>query len=194
MTVATRTLSVTVPDIGDFKDVPIVEVLVQPGDVVKIDDPLITLETDKASMEVPAPSAGTVRTIHVKVGDRVGQGSPVVELDTGDAAEEVPAPPSLVGQQEPDPQLDEAPPIPEPGSPDAVRTAIPVERSAATSDVHASPGVRRLAHELGVDLRAVTGSGEKGRLTKDDVKAFLRGPAASTAAGIDARGRWVWHS
>ena len=75
MTLATRTLSVTVPDIGDFKDVPIVEVLVQPGDVVKIDDPLITLETDKASMEVPAPSAGTVRTIHVKVGDRVGQGS-----------------------------------------------------------------------------------------------------------------------
>jgi pyruvate dehydrogenase E2 component (dihydrolipoamide acetyltransferase) len=182
MTVATRTLSVTVPDIGDFKDVPIVEVLVQPGDVVKIDDPLITLETDKASMEVPAPSAGTVRTIHVKVGDRVGQGSPVVELDTGDAAEEVPAPPSLVGQQEPDPQLDEAPPIPEPGSPDAVRSAVPVERSAATSDVHASPGVRRLAHELGVDLRAVTGSGEKGRLTKDDVKAFLRGPA-SPAAG-----------
>jgi pyruvate dehydrogenase E2 component (dihydrolipoamide acetyltransferase) len=186
MTVATRTLSVTVPDIGDFKDVPIVEVLVQPGDVVKIDDPLITLETDKASMEVPAPSAGTVRTIHVKVGDRVGQGSPVIELDTGDAAEEVPSPPSLVDQQEPDPQLDEAPPIPEPGSPDAVRTAVPAERSAATSDVHASPGVRRLAHELGVDLRAVTGSGEKGRLTKEDVKAFLRGPVAPASAASTA--------
>jgi pyruvate dehydrogenase E2 component (dihydrolipoamide acetyltransferase) len=182
MTLAIRTLSVTVPDIGDFKDVPIVEVLVHPGDVVKIDDPLITLETDKASMEVPAPSAGTVRDIHVKVGDRVSQGSPVIELDTGDAAEEIPAPPSLVDQQEPDPQPVQAPPIPEPGSPDAVRTSIPADRSAATTDVHASPGVRRLAHELGVDLRAVTGTGEKGRLTKDDVKAFLRGPASTAAA------------
>jgi pyruvate dehydrogenase E2 component (dihydrolipoamide acetyltransferase) len=185
MTAAVRTVSVTVPDIGDFKDVPIVEVLVQPGDVVKIDDPLITLETDKASMEVPAPSAGTVRDIHVKVGDRVSEGSPVIELDTGEAAEEIPAPPSLVGQQEPDPQPVQAPPVPEPGSPDAVRTAGPADHSAASTDqVHASPGVRRLAHELGVDLRSVTGSGEKGRLTKDDVKAFLRGPA--TPAGAPA--------
>src|SRR5947209_9057022 len=103
MTMASRKLSVTVPDIGDFKDVPIVEVLVKPGDVVNVDDPLITLETDKASLEVPTPSAGTVRGVHVKVGDRVSQGSLVIDLDSGAGADSVTAPPSLVEQQEPEP-------------------------------------------------------------------------------------------
>src|SRR5438309_1030200 len=171
MALATRTISITVPDIGDFTDVPIVEVLVKAGDVVNVDDPLITLETDKASLEVPTPSAGTVRGVHVKVGDRVSQGSPVIDLDSGDGAGAVTAPPSLVEQQEPEPPPVQAPPIPEPGSPDAVRGDVARGASAAATDqVHASPSVRRLARELGVDLRALTGSGEKGRLTKDDVK------------------------
>jgi pyruvate dehydrogenase E2 component (dihydrolipoamide acetyltransferase) len=187
MAMVTRTISVTVPDIGDFKDVQIVEVLVKPGDVVKIDDPLITLETDKASMEVPAPSAGRVRGVHVKVGDRVSRGSLVMDLDSGEADEAGAAPPSLVDQQEPEPQPVQAPPTPEPGSPDAVRGPVSRDGSAAATDhVHASPSVRRLARELGVDLGLLTGSGEKGRLTKDDVKAFLRGPAAPAASPAPA--------
>jgi pyruvate dehydrogenase E2 component (dihydrolipoamide acetyltransferase) len=180
MAMVSRTLSVTVPDIGDFKDVPIVEVLVKPGDVVNTDDPLITLETDKASMEVPAPSAGTVRGVHVKVGDRVSQGSPVIDLASsdGDADGVDTAPASIVDQQEPEPESVHAPPTPEPESTAAARAPVSPDAGGAADDqVHASPGVRRLARELNVDLRVVTGSGEKGRLTKDDVKAFLRGPA-----------------
>ncbi len=183
MAMVTRSISVTVPDIGDFNNVPIVEVLVKPGDVVKIDDPLITLETDKASMEVPSPSPGTVRGVHVKIGDRVSQGTPVIDLDPGDADGGATAPPSLVDQQEPEPPPVQAPPTPEPGSPDAVRGSVVPDADATASDqVHASPGVRRLARELGVDLRGLTGTGEKARLTKDDDKAFLRGPATAASA------------
>jgi pyruvate dehydrogenase E2 component (dihydrolipoyllysine-residue acetyltransferase) len=187
MAMVTRTLSVTVPDIGDFKDVPIVEVLVKPGDMVNTDDPLITLETDKASMEVPAPSAGTVRGVHVKVGDRVSEGSPIIDLASTDGDEAAAAPDSLVEQQEPEPAPVHAPPTPEPESTAAARAPVSPDANAATSDqVHASPGVRRLARELSVDLRVLTGSGEKSRLTKDDVKAFLRGPATPTASPAPA--------
>src|ERR1700730_13169592 len=154
MAVVTRTLSVTVPDIGDFKDVPIVEVLVKPGDVVNTDDPLITLETDKASMEVPAPSAGTVRGVHVKVGDRVSRGSPVIDLASSDGEEADAAPASIVDQQEPEPTPVHAPPTPERESTAAARAPVSPDADAtATDQVHASPGVRRLARELGVDLR-----------------------------------------
>ena len=181
---ATATTEVTVPDIGDFKDVPIVEVLVKPGDAVSADDPLITLESDKATMDVPAPAAGTVGTVHVKVGDRVSEGSPILTLATGDGAADaaVTQPPSLVEQQEPSPRP--APPSPPaPGAPAAVQTGP--TGGAATPDlgkVHAGPSVRRVARELGVDLTGVSGTGEKGRITKEDVIAFLRGPAAPAAA------------
>ena len=90
---------VKVPDIGDFKDVPIIEVHVKKGDAVNADDPLITLESDKASMEVPAPIAGTVQELYVTVGDRVSEGRPILALKAGDGA--LAEPPSLVGQQEP---------------------------------------------------------------------------------------------
>jgi pyruvate dehydrogenase E2 component (dihydrolipoamide acetyltransferase) len=172
MAVATRTISVTVPDIGDFKDVPIIEVQVKPGDVVKVDDPLITLESDKASMEVPAPAAGTVRNIHVKIGDRVGQGALVLDLEPETGDEPVAAAPSIVEQQEPEPQPIHAPPPPAPSSADG---------TAATDQVHASPSVRRLARELGVDLRSLKGTGEKGRITKEDITAFLGRSSAAAA-------------
>jgi pyruvate dehydrogenase E2 component (dihydrolipoamide acetyltransferase) len=195
-TTSGATTEVTVPDIGDFHDVPIVEVLVKPGDQVNTDDPLITLESDKASMDVPAPMAGTVRTVHVHVGDRVSQGAPILILDTqqADGAPTATTPdPSLVEQQEPEPSAPQAPPTPAPGSPTAVRTG-PAAAPPVDGQVHASPSVRRLARELGVDLSQVRGSGEKGRVTKEDVKAFLQGqapapgaPAAAPAgAGIPA--------
>ena len=173
---------ITVPDIGDFKDVPIIEVHVSPGDTVQVDDTLITLESDKATMEVPASAGGKVAQVLVKVGDRVSRGTPLLVLEGGTAAAEAPVtpPPSVIAQQEPGPQ-DKAPvPAPTPVSTRAGGT------SPDFSGVHASPAVRRLARELGVDLTALKGSGEKGRITPDDVKAHLRGPAPAAAASAPA--------
>ena len=166
------TSEVTVPDIGDFKDIPIIEVHVKPGDVVNAEDPLLTLESDKASMDVPAPRGGTVEAVLVKLGDRVSQGTPVITL-RGSEEGAMSQPPSLLAQQEPPtaPQ-----PTPSPASPVAA-PALP-----DFSGAHASPGVRRAARELDVDLTKLTGTGEKGRITKDDVLAFLRGPTAAPAA------------
>jgi pyruvate dehydrogenase E2 component (dihydrolipoamide acetyltransferase) len=163
---------VKVPDIGDFKDVPIIEVHVRKGDAVNADDPLITLESDKASMEVPAPIAGTVQELYVTVGDRVSEGRPILALEAGEGA--LAQPPSLVGQQEP--PLAAQPP-PSPAAP------APVDRApvADFGRVHASPSVRRAARELGIDLAKITGTGEKGRITKEDVIAFLKGPAMLAA-------------
>lgn len=167
---------VKVPDIGDFKDVPIIEIHVAPGATVAVDDALLTLESDKATMEVPAPQAGTVEAVLVKVGDRVSQGTPILRMAGGAEAEPAP-PPSVVAQQEPAPAAPAAAP-PQPGAPTA-RGASPTIDFAG---VHASPSVRRLARELGVDLTKLGGSGEKGRITAEDVKASLRGPAAAPAA------------
>jgi pyruvate dehydrogenase E2 component (dihydrolipoamide acetyltransferase) len=188
---------IKVPDIGDFKDVPVIEIHVGPGSEVKVDDPLVTLESDKATMDVPATQAGTVEAVLVKTGDRVGEGTPIVRLRAEAAAgEEAPVtpPPSVIGLQEPAPQpRPTAPPPPEPGAPTA-RTpeqaaAAGGAAGAAATDfagVHASPSVRRLARELGVDLTKLKGSGEKGRITAEDVKAFLRGPAAAPAPAAAA--------
>ena len=172
---------VKVPDIGDFKDVPIIEIHVKPGDTVNPEDPLVTLESDKASMEVPAPTGGRVREVHVSVGDRVSEGSRIVTLDNAAEGAMTP-PPSLVEQQEPEPQPTSTPPV-APGAPAVAHTGPSADGAAPGLDqVHASPSVRRLARELGVDLHQVRGTGEKGRITRDDVKAFLRGPAAQPAA------------
>jgi pyruvate dehydrogenase E2 component (dihydrolipoamide acetyltransferase) len=173
--VATPT-EVKVPDIGDFKDVPIIEVHVREGDAVNVDDPLVTLESDKASMEVPAPSGGKVEKLLVKLGDKVNEGTPILLLRSGDGA--LTPPPSLLPQQEP-------PPATQPTQAAAMPPATPAPRpppAAALADVHASPGVRRIARELGVDLTKVKGTGEKGRITKEDVVTFLKGPSAAPTA------------
>jgi pyruvate dehydrogenase E2 component (dihydrolipoamide acetyltransferase) len=164
---------VTVPDIGDFKDVEIIEVHVAAGDQISEEDPLITLESDKASMEVPAPAAGKVVEVKVQAGDRVSEGDLILTLEAGEAEAPV-APPSPEGHQESD-----AAPIARPAAP------APVPAPDAAAAVHAGPSVRRLARELEVDLAAIRGSGEKGRITKEDVKAHLAGGAApSGGAGI----------
>jgi len=183
---APGTTQVQVPDIGDFNDVPVIEVLVKPGDVVNADDPLITLESDKASMDVPAPTGGRVRAVHVNVGDRVSKGSPVLTLETSAEAVATTPPPSLVEQQEPEPRPAAPTPVAA-GAPAAAHTGPAVDAAAPElGQVHASPSVRRLARELGVDLRQVRGTGDKGRVTTEDVKAFLRGPAAAPAAPATA--------
>src|SRR3954453_1167362 len=184
---------VTVPDIGDFAGVPVIEVHVSPGDKVNADDPLVTLESDKATMEVPAPGPGTVTEVLVKVGDEVTQGSPILRLTAGDGA--VVTPPALVEQQEPAPVTAPAP-GPPPAAPEGGPAAAPVHAAqargadtpaaaglparggvTAAPGAHAGPSVRRTARELGIDLAAVTPTGPKGRITKEDLLAFLKGPA-----------------
>jgi pyruvate dehydrogenase E2 component (dihydrolipoamide acetyltransferase) len=173
---------VSVPDLGDFGDVPVIEIHVAPGDVVHNEDPLVTLESDKATMDIPSPAAGTVRELRVKVGDLVSRGSALLTLDPEGTAVE---PPPLTDQQEP-PTLAAPDPVAEAREP-AERSAAEVEPVPEPPDgfegAHASPGVRRLARELGLELNGLAGSGPKGRITKEDVIGAVRGPAASAANG-----------
>ena len=174
----TSIIDVKVPDIGDFKDVPIIEISVKPGDIVKLDDPLITLESDKASMEVPSPSAGTVKEVLVKIGDRVGKDFLFARLESGEEASPAQAAPAVMEQQEqPEPPKSPAP------SPSARTSAAPAIQDF--SGAHASPGVRRMARELDIDLTTIKGTGEKGRITKEDLKASLgKGPQGSGAGAV----------
>jgi pyruvate dehydrogenase E2 component (dihydrolipoamide acetyltransferase) len=194
----TTATEVRVPDIGAFEDVPIIEVHVKPGDRVNEEDPLITLESDKATMDIPAPQSGQVVDIGVKVGDQVSAGSLVLTLGAGDGA--VATPPTLLEQQEPDVPAPAPPaqapaaavtPRPEVQAPVPVHAGEPAGTPEPARDftgVHASPSVRRTARELDVDLTAVTGTGPKGRITKDDLLGFLRGPVAAPAAAGAAAG------
>jgi pyruvate dehydrogenase E2 component (dihydrolipoamide acetyltransferase) len=158
---------VRVPDIGDFKDVPVIEIFVKAGDSVKAEDPLIALESDKATMEVPAPLSGTVREIKVKTGDKVSEGAIILVLATSDAS-------ATAGS---------AAPAPAPASTGPV--AAPVAQPGAVDEkafslAYAGPAVRKLARELGADLGKVNGSGNHGRILREDVEAFAKGGAPTT--------------
>jgi pyruvate dehydrogenase E2 component (dihydrolipoamide acetyltransferase) len=191
------TTEIAVPDIGDYQDVPVIEVHVSPGDVVAEEDPLVTLESDKATMDVPATAAGKVQDVKVKVGDTVSEGTVVVVVG-GDGAGPLTTPPSLVGQQEPPPEATPGTPAPAPPpaaqAPAAPPAAAPAPATAGGiadfTDAHASPSVRRLARELDIDLNTIKGGGEKGRILKEDLLAAVRGPdkaapaAAPAGAGI----------
>ncbi len=189
-TAAGGTFEVKVPDIGDFKDVEVIELLVKPGDTVKPEQSLITVESDKASMEIPSSAGGVVKELKVKIGDKVSQGSPIALLSgaTG-AAPAAPSPSSTAAAPAPVPAAAEAP----------KSTAFATEMGARPQPLdlgpapgakpHASPSVRKFARELGVELAQVRGSGAKGRITVEDVrehvKAVMTGgarPAAAPAA------------
>ncbi len=175
-----------VPDIGNYKDVPVIEILVQLGDAVKKDQGLLTLESDKATMEVPAPFDGVVREIKVKLGDRVGEGAVVAMIEATAAAPvaAVAAAPKPVSAPAAVAAPVAAPPVPAVAvamvsAPVVARTAADSSDSALT---HASPGVRLFARELGVNLAKVTlGSGRKGRITKEDVQAYVKATLAAPA-------------
>jgi pyruvate dehydrogenase E2 component (dihydrolipoamide acetyltransferase) len=195
-----RAKDVLLPDIGDFKDVDVIEVLVRPGDRVAKEDSLVTLESDKATMEVPSPSAGRVSDVRVKVGDKVSMGDLILRLeaDEGEAEQAAPAsepPPSETASAEaPAPQPTTAEPIPRPSR--AVEATPAAEPERPSTDVrpppittaaideqaftraHASPSVRRFARELGVDLGRVQGSGPKNRILKEDVQHYVKGALA----------------
>ncbi len=174
---------VHVPDIGDFKDVPVIEVHVKPGDTVKAEDALVTLESDKATMDVPAPFGGTVQDVKLKVGDKVSEGAVVVTLATSAGASAPPAAPTLAM-----PSAASSAPAQSVPSPASAAAASAIDE-AAFALAYASPAVRKLARELGVDLGGVKGSGNKGRVLKEDVEAASKGgPAAAKAAAATPAG------
>jgi pyruvate dehydrogenase E2 component (dihydrolipoamide acetyltransferase) len=181
--------TVTVPDIGDFSDVDVIEILVSVGDEVNVEDPLLTLETDKAAMDVPSTAKGTIESVLVKVGDAVSEGSPLVIIDAVQVQEilqaDTPRPSAVAAKT--------APKAPEPvqqmvPAVAAKSRSLPAINEAGFSRAHASPSVRKLARELGVDLAQVKGSGQKQRIVHDDVKAFVKailsGGAASLSGGL----------
>lgn len=192
-------MRVVVPDLGDFADVEIIEILVKAGDVVAPEDPLISLETEKAAMDVPSPTGGTVKSVEVAVGDKVSAGDLIAVIDADETAEaatagdadkpkqtpagapagatkpageaeraESPRPAAPAGSQAPDEKRGS----PSGPAPSAGRFLMPVDE-AGFSRAHASPSVRKLGRELGVDLGRVDGSGAKGRVTAADVKAYV---------------------
>jgi len=182
---------ILVPDIGNFKDVNVIEVAVKAGDAVKTEQALITLETDKAAMDVPAPFDGVVKEVKVKVGDKVSQGSLIVLIEAGDGAvQAAPAPVAAPARQATAPAAPApaakkpVPATPPPAEPSvapadvAAPPAAHATQTSAPSKAHASPAIRRFARELGVDLAQVTGSGEKGRVTKEDVQNFVKSALA----------------
>jgi len=180
-------LEVRVPNIGDFKDVGVIEILVKPGDVVAVDASLVTLESDKATMDVPAPFPGTVREVKVKVGDRIGEGALVLILEAATADGRVEAPATAA----PIPHVASAPPAAAPPvaatspppSPPPTPRAAPVALPASSGPVHASPSVRKMARELGVDLSRVAGTGPRGRVIQEDVQKFVKQALAGQAPG-----------
>jgi pyruvate dehydrogenase E2 component (dihydrolipoamide acetyltransferase) len=185
------TQSITVPDLGDFHDVEVIDVLVKPGDKIDVDTPLLTIETEKATMDVPATNAGTVKSVAVKKGDRVSKGSVILEVEGGDSkpassaqakpasAAPAPAPASAsTPPKAPTPQPPAAaapPPAQKPAAPAPQSSgSLPAIDEASFARAHASPSVRKFARELGVDLGRVKGSGVKGRITPEDVKGWVK--------------------
>ena len=179
-------VEVSVPDIGDYTDVPVIDICVKVGDTVKVDDALVTLESDKATMDVPSSAAGVVRKIKVKLGDKISAGAVVVVLDSGGAA-------TAAVAAAPESAPASAPAALPAASAPSAAAAPPAAGPALGARTHASPSVRLLARELGVDLARVTPSGPKSRILKEDVSAYVKSalsaaPAASAAAGASLGG------
>jgi pyruvate dehydrogenase E2 component (dihydrolipoamide acetyltransferase) len=179
-------VQVLVPDIGDFKDVAVIEVFVKPGDLVKAEQSLITVESDKASMEIPSSHAGVVAQVLVKLGDKVNQGTPLLVLQAAAAASGAAAAQAAVAPAPtaaPNAPANAAPPSAPVAAPSAMAAAThePNRAAAAATLPHASPSVRKFARELGVPLPEVRGSGPKGRITQDDVQGFVKRVLAGDA-------------
>ncbi len=208
---STTTGTVAVPDIGDFDDVPIIEILVSVGDTVSAEDPLVTLESDKATMDVPAPFGGVVKSISASVGDSVSEGSELMVIEQGDgdagggdsaelaaAAGRSSTPNAQPAEAEAEPAETEAEPAAPAGSgnggpgagqlpAETIQSAPPTPGEAPSDGpIYASPSVRRLARELGVELRGASGSGRKGRLTVEDVRGLASGSRADDGANDGA--------
>ena len=205
-------IEIKVPDIGDYKDVPVIEVHIKPGDTIEKEQSLVTLESDKATMDVPSSHSGVVKEVKVKVGDSISEGSVVLLLEGSEApintASNTPAP-----TQPPAPLKTQAPaptPTPTPVAPTPVVAPVPTQAPAPApvstpsaelgqSGSHASPSVRKFARELGVTIASVKGTGPKGRITQDDVQAFVKSvmsgasaPAATSGGSLGGLNLLPW--
>ena len=183
------TVEIKVPDIGGHDNVDVIAVEVKAGDTISLDQTLITLETDKATMDVPADAAGVVKEVKIKVGDKVSEGSVILTVEATGAAAETP---KAEAAPTPAPAAAPAPATPQPAPATPVASPATAINEASFSKAHAGPSTRKLARELGVDLGSVKGSGAKGRITADDVKAFVKGAlqkgvggGASLGGGLD---------
>ena len=191
-----RMTEVKVPDIGDFKEVDVIEILVRPGDSVEKETSLITVESDKATMEIPSPAAGVVKELRVKLGDKVGEGSMILLLEASEGEAPAPQPSKAAAISAPPAPAAKpaAAPATEPAAvPIARHAPVPLEPVAEVPAFkpHASPSVRKFARELGADLSKLPGSGPKGRITQEDVQAFVKGvmtrapvPAPAAPGGV----------
>lgn len=167
---------ICVPDIGDFSDVELIEILVSVGDTVAVEDPLITLESDKASMEIPSSAAGVVKEIKVSMGDTLSEGSLILLLESAESATAADSAPAAAPAQA------AAPAAEAPATTASPASNTPAAPSASFDRLHASPSVRRMARERGIDINGITGSGRKGRITKDDLTNIGKAPAAAKSA------------
>jgi pyruvate dehydrogenase E2 component (dihydrolipoamide acetyltransferase) len=176
-------IEIKVPDIGDYKDIPVIEVHIKPGDTIEKEQSLVTLESDKATMDVPSSHSGIVKEVKVKVGDSISEGSVVLLLEGAEAV-------NTVAPQAPAPVKA---PAPAPVAPTPVATPVPTQAPAPApvsapaaelgqSGSHASPSVRKFARELGVTITSVKGTGPKGRITQDDVQAYVKSAMSGASA------------
>lgn len=176
---------IRVPDIGDFKDIEVIEVLVKPGDTIQPEDSLVTLESDKAAMEVPSPKGGLVKAVHVKAGDRVSQGTAILLLEVTETVVTAAVQPSPASQ--PSPSV--APAAAAPDSAARIESAVSQPMANGKAPAHASPAIRKFARELGVTLERIRGTGPKGRITREDVQQYVKQvlaqpPASSSGVGL----------
>jgi len=187
-------IDIKVPDIGDFKNVEVIEILVKPGDKVEKEASLISLESDKATMEIPSSDAGVIKELKIKVGDKVNKGSVILTLEASDSAaatkpaaaekaapkNDAPAPSAkateTTAQEKAEEPAPKAPPLP------------PAEPATPGNIPHASPSVRRFSRELGVDLSRVEGTGPKGRIQQEDVQTYVKNALAGGASAPAAKG------
>ncbi len=174
------------PDIGDFKSVDVIEVLIKNGDVVAIDDPLLVLESDKATMEIPSPMAGKIVDLKIKVGDKVNTGTLIADIDSTDAVPAKAAPAPAVTPASSSAPVQAAAATEVAAVVPVVSAEKPINAPMLGSASHASPSVRLFARELGVDLSRVTGSGHKGRITKEDVQSFIKAVMTGTTKVVTA--------
>ncbi|MFM1835164.1 MAG: hypothetical protein RJB52_1373 [Pseudomonadota bacterium] len=205
-------IEIKVPDIGDYKDVPVIEVHIKPGDTIEKEQSLVTLESDKATMDVPSSHSGVVKEVKVKVGDSISEGSVVLLLEGSEApintATNTPAPtqaPAPVKTQAPAPTPAPIPVAPTPiAAPVSTQAPAPAPVSTPSAELgqsgsHASPSVRKFARELGVTIASVKGTGPKGRITQDDVQAFVKSvmsgasaPAATSGGSLGGLNLLPW--
>ena len=180
---------ILVPDIGDFDGVEVIEIMVAAGDQIAVEDPLVSLESDKAAMEIPSPLAGTIKEIKIKLGDKLSEGSLLVTIEASETSVAEEAPAEAVAEEKPAAAPTPAPvaaapaPKPAPAAPRPSPTANMSINEDGFRKAHASPSVRKFARELGADLSQMTGTGQKNRIIKEDVKAWIKQALAQGSGG-----------